>query len=115
MKTIRFLTLTLALAAFTVISTAAKTKPDGPDELLREKITQLVRKPDLKLVPIHEREVTVEFIITRENKIVVLDVDTYNDVLEKYIKKKLNYHQISVKGVRKMMPYRIELAFVVRQ
>ena len=114
MKAIRFLTITLALAIFTVISTAAKNKPDSPDELLRDKITQLVRNPDLKLVPIHEREVTVEFIITRENKVLVLDVDTYNKVLEKYIKKKLNYQKIAVKGIKKLMPYRIELAFVVR-
>ena len=117
MNAIRFLalTLTLALATFTVIDAEAKNEPDSPDQLLRDKITQLVRKADLKLVPIHEREVTVEFVITRDNKIVVLDVDTYNDVLEKYIKEKLNYHQIAVKGTRKMMPYRIELSFVARQ
>ena len=117
MNAIRFLTLTLtlALATFTVIDAEAKNEPDSPDELLRDKITQLVRNPDLKLVPIHEREVTVEFVITRDNKIVVLDVDTYNEVLEKYIKEKLNYHQIAVKGIRKMMPYRIELSFVARQ
>ena len=114
MKTIRFLTITLVLATFTVFSADAKNKPDSPEQLLRDKISELVRKPDLKLVPIHEREVTVEFIITHDNKVVVLDVDTYNAILEKYIKEKLNYQKISVKGVRKMMPYRIKLSFVVR-
>jgi len=114
MKIIRLLTLTLALTICAVISMGAKNNPESPDELLRTKITQLVRNPDLKLVPIHERDVTLEFIVTRDNKIVVLDVDTYNSVLEKYIKQKLNYHQISVKGIRKMTPYRIELAFVTK-
>ncbi|RLD18044.1 MAG: hypothetical protein DRI69_11050 [Bacteroidetes bacterium] len=117
LKRTRTLTLALAMVLVTIpaFSTDSKNKPDSPDELLREKITQLVRNPDLKLIPIHEREVTVEFFVTRENKIVVLDVGTFNKVLEKYIKQKLNYKKIAVKGVRKMMPYKIELAFVVRR
>jgi hypothetical protein len=114
MNAIRLLTLTLALVTFTVIGVDAKNKPESPEELLREKITQLIRKPDLKLVPLHERDVSVEFIVTRDNKILVLDIETFNQVLDKYIKNKLNYHVISVKGIRKMTPYRIDLTFEVK-
>ena len=114
MNAIRLLTLTFALVLFTALSAEAKNEPESPDEQLREKIIKLISKPDLKLVPIHERDVSLEFIVTRDNKILVLDVDTYNPVLEKYIKQKLNYHQISVEGTKKMLAYRIELTFVVK-
>ena len=114
MNAIRFITLTCALVLFTAISVDAKNEPESPDKQLREKIVELIRKPDLKLVPIHERDVSLEFIITRDNKILVLDVDTFNPILEKYIKQKLNYRQISVKGTKKMLAYRIELTFVVK-
>jgi hypothetical protein len=114
MKTVRIFTLVMAVAMLSSFTVDGKNKPESPESELREKITKLIRKPDLKLIPIHEREVTVEFIITRENKLVVLDVDTYNEPLKKYIKQKLNYHKVAVDGVRKLMPYRIDLTFVVR-
>jgi len=114
MKAIRLLALTFVLTIFTVASVDAKNKPDSPDRQLRDKITKLISKPDLKLVPIHERDVVLEFIITRENKIVVVNVDTYNQILDKYIKQKLNYRHVAVEGVKKMIIYRMELSFVVK-
>jgi divalent metal cation (Fe/Co/Zn/Cd) transporter len=112
MKAIRLITLTLGLALLMTFNADAKNKPESVEDQLRDKITQLISRPDLKLVPLHERSVSVEFIVTRENKLVVLEIDTYNDVLEKYIKKKLNYKKVAVKGVQKMLTYRVDLSFV---
>ncbi len=86
--------------------------PLGVNEVLREKIVKLLDKPDLSKQEGVKFHAEVEFIVTRQNEILVLAVYTNNTFLNEYIKTKLNYHSIGLKGVQRLTPYRLNVNFV---
>ena len=104
--------LTLLLGVFGILSVAATGRPATPDEKLREKISALIGHPDLGDLDRTLRAAAVEFIITRDNKVVVLDVETKSELLDNHIKQKLNYQEVDIAGVRRMSTYTIEFTFL---
>ena len=55
-----------------------------------------------------ETRAMVSFIINNKNEVVVVSVKG-NDQLDRYVKKKLNYQIVKVKGVKKGKVYRLPL------
>jgi len=112
MKGFKFLVLTLSIVLFASSVTNAKAR-DGltPDEKLRAKITKLIEKIHVDEISFEDRQAVLEFIVTRDNKIVVLNVQTNSVTLEKSIKRILNYHKIDILGVKKMTAYRIDVTY----
>jgi len=112
MKTLKFLALTLAIALFTTqIADAKGSDKLAPEAELRLEVSKLVKRVDVTSVANIDRKATLEFIITRDNKIVVLDIDTKSIVLEKAIKLILNYHRIDILGIKKMTAYRMDVSY----
>ncbi|MDX1479481.1 MAG: hypothetical protein R3301_17325 [Saprospiraceae bacterium] len=111
MKTIRLLTLSLALAGLTT-TVFAKGEPASADLQLRKKIVSLISDVDLTPMEHYEQDATIKFLITGENEIVVLSVHTASDYIDSLVKERLNYNHVRVHGIKKMTPYSLSVRFV---
>lgn len=84
------------------------------DDKLKKKTSE-VRTEVVKLLGDYDNVVdvnlntSVSFIINRKNQIVVLDVDSRNQHLISYVKRKLNYKKIEVSTLNYMKVYRLPL------
>ena len=85
--------------------------PDVINEQLRSKIVQLIARPDLSKLKGDTFETEVEFIVTRENKVVVIGIYGQENLLDDYIKEQLNYRKLRLKGVQILTPYRMHVRF----
>jgi len=84
----------------------------GLDEALRRNVIRLLDRPDLSQLQGERFSTEIEFVVTRQNKIVVLAVYTESAFLDAYVKEKLNYQEIRLKGVPRLTPFRIEVNFL---
>ena len=84
MKKIRIIALSLALFSLTSFSASAHNEPGEFDEL-RHKIANKISFPEND----HIGEVTARFTITEEGEVDIIDVRSWNDVLEVYVTEKL--------------------------
>jgi len=89
----------------------AGQNPDTYITALRNKIVRLIDKPDLTTLSGDQFTAEIEFIVTRKNEVLVIGVNTDNAFFDTYIKGKLNYSRIKIRGVQQMTPYRIEVNF----
>ena len=112
MHYIKFALPLFAALFISVAATANENNPVTPEQILREKVVNLVGKPDVSDLDIHDRDATVEFLVTKSNELVVLGVETYSPNLEAHIKEQLNYKRVDVKGVKKMTTYKLDLMFI---
>ena len=116
MKVLRSTTLVAALLIALGATVHAQTaqEPITPGQQLRTKVMKMIRHANLTDVPRHQRDVTIEFIITRDDQLVLTSIDGYNEYLTRFVKQRLNYKPIDVKGVRKMTTYTLDVQFVAR-
>jgi hypothetical protein len=97
--------LILAVQAF------AKENPKDSRTDLKNKVVKLIDSPDLTDLDGDIFETEIEFIITSRNQLIVLGVTTSEEYLDTYIKEKLNYNKVRLRGVAYMQPYRIKVTF----
>lgn len=112
MKSLKTTALCLLLSTGFAAYGFANENPLGINDVLRDKIVKLLDKPDLSGEEGTRFHAEVEFIITRHNQVLVLAVYTNNAFLDEYIKEKLNYSKINLKGVHRLTPYRIDVNFL---
>ena len=79
------------------------TPIDRVDNALSQKIVNLIVTPTYKVKDV--QTATIKFLVTSEDEIVVLRVDTPNPSLESHIKSQLNYQKVEIEGVQKSKPY----------
>ena len=92
MKTIKSIALALALLVGTAVyATNPVVKKIKKNEATTE-IAQMLEKPNFKLKEDTKAEVTLR--INKEGELVVLDVETDNDLVESFIKSRLNYQKL---------------------
>ncbi len=108
MKKMNVLLIAVALTVSSVLS--ASTTPinaDEPQIKLSKQISQLLEKPGFDVQEDIMAEVT--FMITEDQEIVVLTVDTKSEYAESFIKNRLNYQKVvnTVKGGEYNVPIRI--------
>ncbi|MCC4212916.1 hypothetical protein [Leeuwenhoekiella parthenopeia] len=80
----------LFVSSFNALQAATDPKPVTESQKIREKIIELLGVPQIEF----EEELienTIHFMITQKGTVIVLDVKTKNEVMEKYIKDRLNY------------------------
>jgi len=107
MKKVKVILVALTLMLGTLFTTAAT-----PTNLVKTpfsaEIAKLLEDPNfLENVDVYT---TVTFVINSEGELVVMDVDTDNDLVERFIKSRLNYHKIEtsmLKGKEYKVPIRI--------
>lgn len=111
MKSIRLVGLCLLCTMAFAGKGLALENPMTINDVLRERIVKLLDRPDLSKYDGQNFQAEVEFMITRQQQIVVLAVYTSNPFLDEYIKEKLNYQKIGIRDVRRLTPYRIDVNF----
>ncbi len=89
--------LILLVVAFTIssIANAANKSSDFKDENLSNEIKELLKSPSFKIDD--ELLASVTFTLNNKKEIVVLSVDSGNEMIENYIKSRLNYKKVGAK------------------
>jgi len=108
MKNIKSIITILAISLSTIfsISAAEKDKPETK-ELRTEIVSFLGDNISIELQETSTAEVS--FIVNNDNEIVIISVDSNIEELNSYIKSKLNYKKLNVKGTKKGEVYKIPL------
>jgi hypothetical protein len=108
MRKIKSIIAILAISLSTIFSVnAAEVTPSKTKELRTEIISILGNIIDLDLKKTSKAEVS--FMINNQNEIVIISVDSDIKLLNNYIKRKLNYKKVEVKGVAKGEIYKMPL------
>lgn len=103
----------LAVVIFVFAMSVTSTFANNEDKLkkkgseVRTEVAKLLGKYDRNLDTNLKTEVS--FIINRKNEIVVLSVDSKNQSLVSYVKRKLNYKRIKVSALNYMKVYKLPL------
>ena len=112
MKNFKTFIAVLAISLSTVFSASA-TEKISPEKTtkLRTEIASMIGD---KVPGLYKESSSAEFsfIINNNNEIVIVSVDSNNSDFTTYIKEKLNYKKLSVKGIKKgelyTMPVKIK-------
>jgi len=90
---------------------AETTNPDVPKKEIRSQIVKLLKAPNFTVEK--SMNVTVTFTFSSEGELVVLNVDSKNRDVLKYVRKNLNYKKIQNPGERDKiytMPLKVKSA-----
>ena len=108
MRKIKSIIAILAISLSTIFSVnATEVTPSKTKELRTEIVSILGSKIPLELKESSTAEIS--FIINNQNEIVIISVGSDVNVLNDYIKTKLNYKKIKIKGIVKGEIYRMPL------
>jgi len=113
MKNFKTIIAIMVISLSTVFSTSATaTNPEKGIKTLSSELSSFIGKN----IPIELNKATtaqVSFIVNNKNEVVVLSVDSNVSELNYFLKRKLNYKIVTVKGVKKgeiyKMPLRINI------
>jgi len=86
---ILFIALVLGLQGF-----ASDRVPSVEETKIREQIVDLLKRPEIRI----EEEVlnaNIKFILNANNEIVVLTVDSNQEMVDNYVKSRLNYQKLN--------------------
>ncbi|MDH3322743.1 MAG: hypothetical protein OEM04_07120 [Flavobacteriaceae bacterium] len=86
--------LILAIALFT-LNVSATEKPVKPTDALRTEIIDLLGPNCPEDLSKNECTIDVIFTVNSESEIIVLSVDSSNDLAESFVKNKLNYKKVN--------------------
>ena len=87
--------LFLALALFTINISAANLNPIKPTDELRIEIVELIGTNYMNEMQADELGAEVLFTVNNNREIIILSVDSDDDLLESYLKRKLNYKKVN--------------------
>ncbi|MUU78110.1 hypothetical protein [Winogradskyella endarachnes] len=98
MKTLKMLTLVVAIAFSSVLSAGTNPTKKAESTIITETIGSLLKNPRFHLES--DAHIIVDFFVNKDNQIVVLSVDTDNTVIENYIKGRLNYRKLPKTAIK---------------
>lgn len=108
MKTLKMLTLVVAITFSSVLSASTNPTKKAESTTITETIGGLLKDPHFHLES--DEHIIVDFFVNKDDQIVVLSVDTENIVIENYIKGRLNYKKLpktAIKTNRFKIPVKI--------
>ena len=117
MKNLKTIIAIVAISISSVVSVSANTNTEkGPETktaktILRSEIVTLLGKHTYEL---NEKtlEAQVDVMLNNQNELVVLSVNSNDQALNSFVKAKLNYKKVTVKGLTKGSIYRIPLKMI---
>ena len=113
MKINKFLTVCTLLLSFNLALAFAIPADPGKKDAITE-ITSLLQNPGISTRG-KDMLANVYLMVNRDGEIVVLQVQAENDLMEAYIKNRLNYKKLKTKaltpGKEYMVPVRIKSSF----
>lgn len=110
MKKLKLLLAMFALCFVTLTATATEKEPSKSSKNLRSKIVKLLG-PDAPSHITNGKDVKAEvsLMLNNKNEIIIVSVKSKNNSVDSYVKGKLNYQAVSVKGLKKGEIYRVPL------
>jgi hypothetical protein len=84
----------LALALFTINVSAAVIEPIKPTDELRIEIVDLIGSSYMGEMTESEYSAEVLFTVNSKKELIILSVDSENEEMESYLKRKLNYKKV---------------------
>jgi len=93
MKTLKMSVLVLAIAFSSVLSASTNPIKKETPKSVSESVGEFLKNPDLQLSS--DVSAIVDIVINENDEMVVLNVETENESVEKYIKDRLNYKRLS--------------------
>ncbi len=107
--------LLVLFLGFTFSTTVLFANNDTPIETAKKQL----RTEIIKLLGNNEFPLTATFaqaeisiLLTTNNELVIISVKSQNILLERYIKRKLNYKKVYVKALRKMKIYSMPIKII---
>lgn len=118
MKKVKLIITTMAIVLTTLSVSAKNTdtkEPVSGKTELRSQITSILgKKFDIKLKNNKEITADVSLLLNKKNELIVISVESKNEQVNAYVKSKLNYKKVNVRGIKKgeiyKMPLRIKKA-----
>ena len=115
MKNLKTIIAVVAIGLLTVLPASANTstEPTSKDSktILRTEIVSLLGTHSYDLSK-KILEAQVSIMLNNQNELVVVSVSSDNKTVASYVKAKLNYKKVSVKGITKGTVYRIPLKMI---
>jgi hypothetical protein len=113
MKKLKLILMAIALCFATMTVSATETTPDKTSETnkaFRTKIISLIGTEAPSYLT-NGKDVTAKLslMLNNKNQVIVVSVDSKNNSIEEYVKSKLNYQKIDVKGLKKGEIYKVPL------
>lgn len=107
MNTSKTFITVIAISLSTIFSTiAAEKNPTNENKTLRNEIVALLGKK-IPLEISRSSVAEISFIINNHNEIVIISVNSSQEFFNSYVKRKMNYKKVSVKGIKKGEIYRM--------
>lgn len=109
MNTIKISALAIALLLGSMSFANSESAIDKDPSSISKEILKLLDKHELDLK--EELSVQITFTVNKNHEIVVIDVDSENDELKAYVKRRLNYHKIdavTTTGKMYFLPIQLE-------
>lgn len=112
MKKIQILcfALLVSLSSFANNSNPKNSTDKIKPNVVTAAISKLLEKPSFEVN--EEINTTVSIMLNNENELVVLSVDSENEVVENYIKGRLNYQKLSAASLAKNKSYDVPVRIV---
>lgn len=113
MRNLKTIFTMLAISLATTFSTNAseKTPSEITKEIRKEIISILGSKISLELKESSTAEIS--FLINNDNEIVIISVNSKIENLNAFVKQKLNYKKIALRGVKKGEVYKMPLKITI--
>ena len=114
MKNFKTIIAILAISIASVLPASAITNTEinpaskAAKTILRAEIVELLGHHEYNF-DIKVLEAQVSVMLNNKNELVVLDVKTDSKTVAKFVKSKLNYKKVNVKGIKKRTVFRIPL------
>ena len=109
MKNLKTIITVIVLSLSTAFSTTATEKePSKINKELRTEIASLLGDK----IPIEikkESSAEISFIVNKNNELVIISVDSKISEMNSFVKNKLNYKKLNVKGIKKGEIYRMPI------
>ncbi|MFT4761151.1 MAG: hypothetical protein ACI9XO_001451 [Paraglaciecola sp.] len=128
MKSFRLLISTLAIAIFATTNLAATNITDNktPEihesakvaratyKELRSDVTYFVQNPKLKQNNILQEDVMISFIVNKQNRIELTNIDAKSSYLKRFVKSKLDRQEVRTENIVQGRTYNIKVSFIQR-
>lgn len=109
MRNLKNIFAVVAIGLLTSFSAfAVDTEPKTTNEKIREKIVNLIGDK-ISVEITKDTSVEISFMFNNKSEVVIISVDSTEDSVDTFIKSKLNYKNLNVKGVQKGEIYRVPL------
>lgn len=113
MKKLKLTITAIALCFATVTASATEKAPSAKkdaNKAFRSEIVSLIgsEAPEY-LTDGQDVKARISLMLNNKNQVIVISVDSKSDNVEEYVKGKLNYQEVDVKGLKKGEIYRVPL------